>query len=273
VPNGHANVKQISQSLVAAHRNRNLIGNQSGTRPQVLPIDSLSVGLKKDFRNRGEHSLQPVMQSISHNPLNDEEEPISKTAKKQALHSGHLLDNNGQLREGSNSQRSFRIRKGYIRSISRGSNISKASNLTHDHAKLAAARTIDNNQKTIEHPTDTEDADNGFESNDDFEHINNSPDIKLKSIEIDEEFSQRKNDGPVETGESGNSHNKNFKSSREPSQKSTLINQYSYGSESMEYQQMKRERDQALLLVQKMKDCFEKFKQAQNAPNKTNSIV
>lgn len=91
------------------------------------------------------------------------------------------------MREQSNSQRSFRIRKGYIRSISRGSNQSKQSNLTHDHAKKMAQRR-DDNQKTIEQPTDVEDGNNDYEGNTDFEHINNSPDIKLKSIEVDDDF-------------------------------------------------------------------------------------
>ena len=49
-------------------------------------------------------------------------------------------------------------------------------------------------QKTIEHPTDVEDADNGLQDDpSEFDHLNNSPDIKLKSIEIDDEFSARKN--------------------------------------------------------------------------------
>ena len=50
----------------------------------------------------------------------------------------------------------------------------------------------DNNQKTIEHPTDIEDANNDFDNNTEFEHINNSPDIKLKSIEVDDDFSSKK---------------------------------------------------------------------------------
>jgi len=132
------------------------------------------------------------MQSISHNPLNDTEDDqreVAKTAKKvEYLNSENQLIAARALREGSNSQRSFRIRKGYIRSISRGSNVSKVSNLTHDDAKRQA-HTIDNAQKTIEHPTDVEDAHNDFDNNsDDFEHINQSPDIKLKSIDIDENF-------------------------------------------------------------------------------------
>lgn len=45
----------------------------------------------------------------------------------------------------------------------------------------------DNNQKTIEHPTDIEDA-NNYESNTEFEHVGASPDIKLKSIEVDDDF-------------------------------------------------------------------------------------
>jgi len=109
--------------------------------------------------------------------------------------------------------------------------------LTHDHAKRIA-NTIDNAQKTIEHPTDVEDAHDEFDGqSDDFEHINNSPDIKLKSIEIDDEFrAQRNNNGHLED-KSGTGHKASSKSSRVPSsQKSSLINQYSYGAESAEYQ-------------------------------------
>jgi len=52
----------------------------------------------------------------------------------------------------------------------------------------------DNNQKTIEHPTDVEDENNDdFDNNTEFEHINASPDIKLKSIEVDDDFSSKKN--------------------------------------------------------------------------------
>lgn len=58
-------------------------------------------------------------------------------------------------RDGSNSQRSFRIRKNNIRSISRASNSSKMSNRSHDHVKI---NNQDPNINTIEHPTDVEDA-------------------------------------------------------------------------------------------------------------------
>ena len=93
----------------------------------------MSVGLNKNFAmNMRDSSLQP------------EEQEVSRTVKKAnaRLTSDQLLENHD--REGSNSQRSFRIRKGYIRSISRGSNVSKASNLTHDAAKMKA-RTLDPN--------------------------------------------------------------------------------------------------------------------------------
>ena len=51
----------------------------------------------------------------------------------------------------------------------------------------------DKNQRTIEHPTDIEDA-NQYESNTEFEHVGASPDIILKSIEVDDDFkSKRRN--------------------------------------------------------------------------------
>jgi len=47
---------------------------------------------------------------------------------------------------------------------------------------------------TIEHPTDVEDAARGDDDDhSDFDHLNNSPDIKLKSIEIDDDFQGGKN--------------------------------------------------------------------------------
>lgn len=88
------------------------------------------------------------------------------------------------------SQRSFRIRKGYVRSISRGSNCSKMSNLTQDNN----LKRPDTAKKTIEHPTDVEDADDHgiYDDPSDFDHINNSPDIKLRSIEVDDDITGRR---------------------------------------------------------------------------------
>ena len=45
----------------------------------------------------------------------------------------------------------------------------------------------DTNNKTIEHPTDIEDCNDG-DGDSEFEVINNSPDAKLKSIDVDESF-------------------------------------------------------------------------------------
>lgn len=61
-------------------------------------------------------------------------------------------------REAQTSQRSFRIRK-YGRSISRGSDASKLSNRSQGHVNRG---TEDIAQKTIEQPTDVEDADDGL---------------------------------------------------------------------------------------------------------------
>lgn len=197
-PSG-SGVKQVSQSLVAQHRNRNLIGSSSN-RPFAAPSDSLSVGLNSNFsknlkgRDKSHQPPAHQMDSIVHNPLNDldDDKEISRTAKKadgpELQSDVHLLTEDNRLREQSNSQRSFRIRKGYVRSISRGSNSSKMSNLTHDHAKKMAKRLDDKNQNTIEHPTDVEDAAADFDGTTEFEHINASPDIKLKSIEVDDDF-------------------------------------------------------------------------------------
>ena len=145
---------------------RNRVGN-SLNKP--LPIDS--VGLKSTIAktgNRG-HSLISndgrITNNISSlNPLDD-----VKSQNKAILRADNPLLQKKDVpsRDGSNSQRSFRIRKGYVRSISRGSNLSQ------DHANQG--RLIDNNQNTIEHPTDIED--NKFDpeqSRDfsEFEHLN-----------------------------------------------------------------------------------------------------
>ena len=193
---GHS--KPIPNSLAtigvagSVNIDRNRVGN-SLNKP--LPIDS--IGLKSTIAktgNRG-HSLISndgrITNNISSlNPLDD-----VKSQNKAILRADNPLLQKKDVpsRDGSNSQRSFRIRKGYVRSISRGSNLSQ------DHANQG--RLIDNNQNTIEHPTDIED--NKFDpeqSRDfsEFEHLNQSPDIKLKSIEIDDELTgkrQKKRDG------------------------------------------------------------------------------
>jgi hypothetical protein len=65
------------------------------------------------------------------------------------------------------------------------------SNLSHDAVNHGRGPD-DIAQKTIEQPTDVEDADNGLPDDpSEFDHLNNSPDIKLKSIEIDDGFSAR----------------------------------------------------------------------------------
>jgi hypothetical protein len=47
----------------------------------------------------------------------------------------------------------------------------------------------DKNQRTIEQPTDIEDDANETDGNQtDFDHLHHSPDIKLKSIEVDDDF-------------------------------------------------------------------------------------
>ena len=63
------------------------------------------------------------------------------------------------------------------------------SNLTQDNN----LKRPDTAKKTIEHPTDVEDAENGlYDDPSDFDHLNNSPDIKLRSIEVDEDITGRK---------------------------------------------------------------------------------
>ena len=80
VPVDRQNVKQISQSLVAQHRNRNLIGNGGNEKQFGQPMDSLSIGLNSNFSKNlkdRDHSQQVPhvshnqMASITHNPLNE----------------------------------------------------------------------------------------------------------------------------------------------------------------------------------------------------------
>jgi hypothetical protein len=186
---GGPNVKQISQSLVAQNRNRNLIG-QSLNRPHVKPIDSQSVGINPNFMNKnqnrgqsqvvaGNHQLQSINGSINPITMEDNNDISRSAAKPKTQQEMDPL----VRRDSQNSQRSFRIRS-YKRSISRGSNISKMSNLTDNHGPGETPLA----KKTIEQPTDVEDADANFDNASDFDHFNNSPDIKLKSIEIDDDF-------------------------------------------------------------------------------------
>ena len=114
-----------------------------------------------------------------------------------------------------------------MRSISRGSNI---SNLSHDHVNQAR-ETQDIAQKTIEHPTDVED-NKGQESSDEFEHYNaGSPDIKLKSIDIDETFTNNKKnknkkiDDGISDDNSGTGH-------KAMPKKVNPVMQNSYGTEA-----------------------------------------
>jgi hypothetical protein len=72
-----------------------------------------------------------------------------------------------------------------------------------------ARETQDIAQKTIEHPTDVED-NKMQESSDEFEHYANSPDIKLKSIDIDDNFTNKnktkKIDDDISDDNSGTGH-------------------------------------------------------------------
>ena len=67
------------------------------------------------------------------------------------------------------------------------------SNLSQDHVNKDRATPLA--QKTIEQPTDVEDAQDGYDDRSDFEHMNNSPDIRLKSIDIDETFTANRQKG------------------------------------------------------------------------------
>lgn len=112
------------------------------------------------------------------------------------------------------------------------------SNLSHDHVNKD--RQTDLAKKTIEQPTDVDDAQEYLDDPSDFDHVNNqSPDIRLKSIDIDDTFTanrQKANDqfDDVEADDnSGTGHKaQKTKSTSKQTNKSSLIMQNSYGSET-----------------------------------------
>lgn len=125
-------------------------------------------------------------------------------------------------------------------------------------------RGADLNQRTIEHPTDVEDGNDEYEESEMFNNLNASPDIKLKSIEIDDNFSANRNKSNAkfaEAGDDGSGTGHKVSNTRTTSKtgKSSLILQNSYGSETNSGT-MKNQRDRALMVVNKMKTLFTKFK-------------
>mgnify|MGYP001017130462 CR=1 FL=1 len=120
---------------------------------------------------------------------------------------------------------------------------------------------MDPNQKTIEHPTDVEDAHDPEYDQSEFDPMNQTPDIRLKSIEVDAETTVKKRKNELDDtfqinvdhnddDGSGTGH-KVSKNSRPSTQKSTLVQSNSYGSSTDT--QLKNQRDKAILLAQKMK--------------------
>ena len=101
-----------------------------------------------------------------------------------------------------------------------------------------------------------------------FNNLNASPDIKLKSIEIDDNFSANRNKSNAKFEEavgddnSGTGHKVSNTRNTSKTGKSSLILQNSYGSETNSGT-MKNQRDRALMVVNKMKTLFTKFKSEQ----------
>ena len=120
--------------------------------------------------------------------MDDTNPDISKSAVKPKI--DKELDPIAR-RDSSNSQRSFRVRT-YKRSISRGSNYSKLSNLTENRAGETPAA-----KKTIEHPTDVEDANANFDDASDFDELGyeffnttGDPDVAVGSSLDDADFQE-----------------------------------------------------------------------------------
>lgn len=94
----------------------------------------MNSNFSKNLKNR-DGSTKPAYDTLV-NPLNEfeqeDKQQLCMTAKKVEGPNHTESDLVLKEKEMNNSQRSFRIRKGQLRSISRGSNQSKRSNLTHD---------------------------------------------------------------------------------------------------------------------------------------------
>jgi hypothetical protein len=126
------------------------------------------------------------------------------------------------------------------------------SNLTQDND----LKQPDTAKKTIEHPTDVEDAaDNGlYDDPSEFDHINQSPDIKLRSIEVDDDITGRRqrnnaaaadSDGKSEADDnSGTGH----RVSSSKKSKSTAT--------TSEVLRLRLEKNRAVELIRKMRDTF-----------------
>lgn len=132
------------------------------------------------------------------------------------------------------------------------------SNLTQDNN----LKRPDTAKKTIEQPTDVEDADDRgiYDDPSDFDHINNSPDIKLRSIEVDEDITGRRHknnaaaadsDGKSEADDnSGTGHR-------------VTSNKKSPSLASSEVLKLRLEKNKAVELIKNMRHSFLKFKQKQ----------
>ena len=121
--------------------------------------------------------------------------------------------------------------------------------MSHDQVNKGR-ETQDLAQKTIEHPTDVED-NRPLDSGDEFEHIANSPDIKLKSIDIDEKFTgKRKHHDEIQDDNSGTGH-------KAIPKKKTTVQQNSYGT--LDTSEISNQRDMAVQLANDMKNAFLKF--------------
>ena len=90
----------------------------------------------------------------------------------------------------------------------------------------------------------------------DFDHLQNSPDIKLKSIEIDEDLGAH---GPNDKSGTGHGHQIPKKSTSNRNAKQTLVAANTYGGVSQTILVQKHEH--ALNLLSQMQACFHNFKQ------------
>lgn len=127
------------------------------------------------------------------------------------------------------------------------------SNLTQDNN----LKRPDTAKKTIEHPTDVEDGENPlYDDPSDFDHLNNSPDIKLRSIEVDEDITGRKHktnaaaadsDGKSEADDNSGTGHRVTSSKKSQLANSDILN-------------LRLQNNKAMNLIKNMRNSFLAFK-------------
>jgi hypothetical protein len=134
------------------------------------------------------------------------------------------------------------------------------SNLTQDNN----LKRPDTAKKTIEHPTDVEDADDRgiYDDPSDFDHINNSPDIKLRSIEVDDDLTGRRQrpGGNLAAGADSDGKSEADDNSGTGHRVSSTNKKAAQAAESAEMQKLRLQSNKSLNLIQAIRSSFHNFK-------------